>query len=59
MMAKMQFDVEKIKNVEGQLSQTLTDKAHELDALPLECKYECHVSIGADGKPVITCGIVC
>lgn len=58
-MSQSEVKAEAMKDNIDQLSKALTDKAHEINALPLDCSYECHVSIGPNGQPVVTCGIVC
>jgi hypothetical protein len=58
-MAKMQFDVEKIKNAKDKLSQTLTDKAHELAILPDSCRWICTPVHYPDGRTELRCDMFC
>lgn len=58
-MADQKFELSSFKPHEGALSAALTEKAQSLGIIPMECRYECHVTMGPDGKPVVTCGINC
>ena len=42
-----------------QLEVALKDAAKSANIEASNCRTECSVSIGPDGKPVVTCKVVC
>jgi hypothetical protein len=58
-MPQQNFEQSKLEQSVAKVSEAMTKAARDAGAIPNDCRTECSISIGPDGKPVYTCRVVC